>query len=61
MFCDVKDFSWLNCLHCVKSVRTRNYSGPHFPTFGLNTQCYIKKPAILESIEVTMNEKAEWL
>ena len=24
-------------LHCVKSVRIRSYSGPHFPAFGLNT------------------------
>ena len=23
--------------HCVKSVRIRSYSGPFFPTFGLNT------------------------
>ena len=23
---------------CVKSVRIRNYSGPHFPEFGLNTE-----------------------
>ena len=23
--------------HWVKSVRVRNYSGPHFPTFGQNT------------------------
>ena len=23
--------------HCVKSVRIRSYSGPYFPTFGLNT------------------------
>ena len=23
--------------HCVKSVRMRSYSGPHFPAFGLNT------------------------
>ena len=22
--------------HCVKSVRIRSYSGPHFPAFGLN-------------------------
>ena len=22
--------------HCVKSVRVRSYSGPHFPAFGLN-------------------------
>ena len=26
--------------HCVKSVRIRSYSGPHFPTFGLNTERY---------------------
>ena len=26
--------------HCVKSVRTRSYSGPHFPAFGLNTKRY---------------------
>ena len=25
-------------LHCVKGVRIRSYSAPHFPTFGLNTQ-----------------------
>ena len=24
--------------HCVKSVRIRTYSGPHFPTLGLNTE-----------------------
>ena len=24
-------------LHCVKSVRIRSFSGPYFPTFGLNT------------------------
>ena len=36
-----------NCLnlpltdtHCVKSVRIRSYSGPHFPAFGLNTERY---------------------
>ena len=23
-----------------KNVRIRSYSGPHFPTFGLNTQRY---------------------
>ena len=26
--------------HCVKSVPIRNYSGPHFPAFGLNTKRY---------------------
>ena len=24
-------------IHCVKSIRIRSYSGPFFPTFGLNT------------------------
>ena len=27
-------------IHRVKSVRIRSYSGPHFPTFGLNTERY---------------------
>ena len=27
-------------IHCVKSVRIRNYSSPHFPAFGLNTERY---------------------
>ena len=34
-------------LHCVKSVRIRSYSGPHFPSFGLNTERYgfeVSKP-----------------
>ena len=26
--------------HCVKSVRTRSYSGPCFPAFGLNRERY---------------------
>ena len=26
--------------HCIKSVRIRSYSGPHFPAFGLNTKRY---------------------
>ena len=26
--------------HCLKSVRIRSYSGPHFPAFGLNTERY---------------------
>ena len=27
-------------LHCVKSVCIRSFSGPYFPTFGLNTNKY---------------------
>ena len=26
--------------HCVKSVRLRSFSCPHFPAFGLNTETY---------------------
>ena len=26
--------------HCVKSVCVRSHFGPHFPTFGLNTERY---------------------
>ena len=32
--------TYLYYMHCVKSVRIRSYSGPHFPAFGLNTQRY---------------------
>ena len=27
--------------HCLKSVRIRSYSGPHFPASGLNTEKYV--------------------
>ena len=27
-------------VHCVKIVRIRNFSGPYFPPFGLNTKRY---------------------
>ena len=27
-------------MHCVKSVRIRSHSGPHFPAFGLKTERY---------------------
>ena len=29
--------------HCVKSVCIRNYSGPHFLAFGLNTERYSER------------------
>ena len=37
--------SIINCTiirhyHCVKNVRIRNYSSPHFPAFGPNTEKY---------------------
>ena len=34
------EFHVVNLIHCVKSVRIRIYSGPHFPAFGLNTERY---------------------
>ena len=30
----------LTQFHCMKSIRIRSYSGPHFPVFGLNTGKY---------------------
>ena len=26
--------------NCINGVRIRNYSGPYFPAFGLNTERY---------------------
>ena len=34
-------------LHCVKSVRIRSYSGPHFPIFGLIAERYSISSRIL--------------
>ena len=31
---------FMSFLGCVKSVRIRSYSVPHFPAFGLNTERY---------------------
>ena len=33
-------FTNFRTCHCMKSVRIRSYSGPHFPAFGLNTKRY---------------------
>ena len=33
-------FSEIFEYHCVKSVRIRSFSGPHFSAFGLNTKRY---------------------
>ena len=27
-------------IHCIKNLRIRRYSNPHFPAFGLNTERY---------------------
>ena len=50
LFCSWKNYLFLkeyfNCLRsktiiqCVKGVRIRSYSGPHFLAFGLNTERY---------------------
>ena len=39
--------------HCVKSVRIRNYSGPYFPAFGLNTERYGVSLCIQSAFEKT--------
>ena len=36
-YCKIFDI-YICFIHCVKSVRIRSYSGPHFPAFGLNMQ-----------------------
>ena len=33
-------FLFASAVHCLKSVRMRSYSGPHFTAFGLNTVRY---------------------
>ena len=30
----------ISITHCVKSVHSRNFSGPYFSVFGLNTDSY---------------------
>ena len=40
IFVSILIFIWR--YHCVKSVQIRSFSGPYFPTFGLNTErCYV--------------------
>ena len=34
------NFYFCDAMHCVKNARIRNFSGPHFPAFGLNTERY---------------------
>ena len=41
------NFKRINTDHCLKSVRTRSYSGPYFPAFRLNTERYRVSPRIL--------------
>ena len=37
----VKKGSYCNAKHCVESARVQSYSGPHFPSFGMNTDRYL--------------------
>ena len=46
-------------LHCVKSVRIRSYSGPYFPTFGLNTERYGVSLRSISPYSVQMLENAD--
>ena len=34
------DLTFMCLSQCVKNVRIRSYSGPYFPTFGLNMKTY---------------------
>ena len=44
LFCKRETFGFFfffaKHIHCVKIVRIRSYSGPHFAAFGLNTERY---------------------
>ena len=44
-----RPFSDLKEEHCVKTVRIRSYSGPHFSAFGLNTERYSEYRYFLRS------------
>ena len=46
-------------LHCVKNVRIRSYSGPYFPTFGLNTERYGVSLRRISPYSVQMLENAD--
>ena len=52
--------------HCVKSVRIRSYSGPHFPPFGLNMDQnnskyghFLRSGLDLQSRKKCMNQSKE--
>ena len=45
--------------HCVKSVRIRNYSGPHFPAFGPNMESRIS-PYSVRMREKTNQNNSEY-
>ena len=36
----LRDTNLANNKHCIKSVRIRSFSSPHFPPFGLDTERY---------------------
>ena len=42
------------CIHCVNSLRTRTYSGPKFPKYGLNTPYSVR---IRENVEQNNSDK----
>ena len=42
-FCKLRK---VQIIHCIKSVRIRNFSGPYFPAFGLNMARYYVSPHI---------------
>ena len=43
-------------VHCVKSVCIRSFSGPYFPTFGLNTERYRISPIQSERGKILTGE-----
>ena len=47
---------FLSSKHCVKSVRIRSYSGPHFPAFGLNIRISPHSVRMRENVDQNNSE-----
>ena len=53
--------STLNLSHCVKSVQIRNFSGPYFAVFGLETEIYSINFRIQSKCEKMWTRKTPYL
>ena len=51
---------WSHDDRCVKSVRIRGYSGPHFPAFGLNMERLRISPYSVEMRESMDQNNSEY-
>ena len=58
--CHFRHFLSSRLIHCVKSARIRNFSGPYFPTFGLNTERPRVSPYSVRMRENTAQKYSEY-